>query len=171
MVELQTGQGVDGRAGGDQDVLRFELLLAVFGLYLYLLGFDEAAYSVVDGYLVLLHQALHAAPELVDDLFAALGGLRVVELYLADLDPEVFAVSDVVQQMGRLKQCFGRDAAQVKARPSEMPALSLLDEGYAHPQLAGPDRRYISTVPAADYHEVELISHPWLLSRLLPQRF
>src|SRR5215208_2831674 len=121
MVELQTGQGVDGRAGGDQDVIRFELLLAVFGLYLYLLGFDEAAYSVVDGDLVLLHQALHAAPELVDDLFAALGGLRVVELYLADLDPEVFAVSGVVQEMGRLKQCFGRDAAYVQACASEMP--------------------------------------------------
>src|SRR5215203_1914093 len=172
MVELQAWQGVDGRAGGDQDVLRFELLLlAVFGLHLYLLGFDEAAYTVVDGDLVLLHQALHAAPELVDDLFATLGRLGVVELHLADLDPVVFAVSDVVQQMGRLKQCFGRDAAQVKARPSEMPALPLLDEGYAHPQLAGPDGRYISTVPAADYHEVELISHPWLLSRLLPQRF
>src|SRR5215210_2977554 len=101
MVELQAGQGVDGRAGGDQDVLRFELLLAVFGLYLYLLGFDEAAYTVVDGYLVLLHQALHTAPELVDDLFAALCRLRVVELYLADIDPEVLAVSDIVQQMGR----------------------------------------------------------------------
>src|SRR5215217_3753117 len=97
MVELQAWQGVDGRAGGDQDVLRFELLLTVFGLHLYLLGFDEAAYTVVDSDLVLLHQ------------------------------------------------------------------------GYAHPQLAGPDRRYVSTVPAADYHEVELISHPWLLSRLLPQ--
>src|SRR5215213_6081220 len=169
MVELQTWQGVDSRAGGDQDVIRLELLLAVFGLYLYLLGFDEAAYSVVDGDLVLLHQALHAAPELVDDLFAALGGLRVVELYLADLDPEVFAVSGVVQEMGRLEQRFCRDAAHVQARASEMPALPLLDEGYAHPQLAGPDRRYVSSVPAADYYEVELISHPWLLSRLLPQ--
>src|SRR5215203_6430219 len=37
MVELQAGQGVDGRAGGDQDVLGLELLLAFFGLYLYLL--------------------------------------------------------------------------------------------------------------------------------------
>src|ERR671921_2674684 len=159
MVELKPWQGVDGRAGGDQDVLSFELLLAVFGLYLYLLGFDEASYSVVDGDLVLLHQALHAAPELVDDLFAALGGLRVVELYLADLDPEVFAVSGVVQEMGRLEQCFGRDAAYVQARASEMPALPLLDEGYAHPQLAGPDRRYVSRVPAADYYEVEVFRH------------
>src|SRR5918995_3707308 len=169
MVELQTGQGVDGRAGRDKDVLRFELLFAVFGLHLYLLGFDEASYSVVESYLVLLHQALHTAPELVDDLFATLCRLRVVELYLADLDPEVFAVSGVVQEMGRLEQCFGRDAAHVQACPSEMPALPLFDEGYTHPQLAGPDRRYVSTVPAADYHEVELISHPWLLSRLLPQ--
>src|SRR3712207_4961919 len=120
MVELQAWQGVDGRTGGDQDVLGFELLLAVFGHYLYLLGFDEAAYSVVDGDLVLLHQALHATPELVDDLFAALGGLRVVELYLADLDPEVFAVSGVVQEMGRLEQCLGRDAAHVQASAPEM---------------------------------------------------
>src|ERR671910_378936 len=149
MVELQTGQGVDGRAGRDQDVLRLELLLlAVFGHYLYLLD-----------------QTLHAAPELVDDLFAALGGLRVVELYLADLDPEVFAVSGVVQEMGRLEQCFGRDAAYVQTSASEMPALPLLDEGYAHPQLAGPDRRYVSRVPAADYYEVEVFRHPWLLSR------
>src|ERR671912_1430472 len=103
MVELQAWQGVDSRAGGDQDVLRFELLLAVFGLHLYLLGFDEAAYTVVDGDLVLLHQALHTAPELVDDLFATLGRLRIVELYLADLDPVVFAVSGVVQEMGRLE--------------------------------------------------------------------
>src|SRR5919106_3773386 len=169
MVELQAWQGIDGRAGGDQNVLRFELLLAVIGLHLYLLGFDEAAYTVVDGYLVLLHQALHAAPELVDDLFTTLCRLRVVELYLADLDPEIFAVSGVVQEMGRLEQGFGRDAAGVQACASEMPALTLLDEGYAHSQLAGPDRRYVSTVPAADYHEVELISHPWLLSRLLPQ--
>src|ERR671910_209774 len=42
-VELQAGQGVDGGSGGDQDVLRLELLLTVFGLYLYLLGLDEAA--------------------------------------------------------------------------------------------------------------------------------
>src|SRR5215211_4660738 len=159
MVELQAWQGVDGRAGGDQDVLRFELLLAVFGLHLYLLGFDEAAYTVVDGDLVLLHQALHAAPELGDDLFATLRRLGVVELYLADLDPVVFAAFDVVQQMGRLEQCFGRDAAHVQACPSEMPALPLLDEGYAHTQLAGPDRRYVSTVPAADYHEVEVLRH------------
>src|SRR5215204_2274648 len=159
MVELQTGQDADGRAGGDQDVIRFELLLAVFGLYLYLLGFDEAAYSVVDGDLVLLHQALHASPELVDDLFASLGRLRVVELYLADLDPKFFTVSGVVQEMGRLEQCFGRDAAYVQASASEMPALPLLDEGYAHPQLAGPDRRYVSPVPAADYYKVEVFRH------------
>src|SRR5215213_10777332 len=159
MVELKAWQGVDGRAGGDQDVLSFEFLLAVFGLYLYLLGFDEASYSVVHGDLVLLHQALHAAPELVDDLFAALGGLRVVELYLADLDPEVFAVSGVVQEMGRLEQRFCRDAAHVQACASEMPALPLLDKGHAHSQLAGPDRRYVSRVPTADYYEVEVLRH------------
>src|SRR5215210_3078730 len=101
-VELQAGQGVDGGAGGDQDVLRLELLLAVFGLYLYLLGLDEAANPVVDGDLVLLHQALHAAPELGDDLLAALGRLRIIKLHLADLDPVLLAVSGVVQQMGRL---------------------------------------------------------------------
>src|SRR4029453_13042488 len=157
MVELKTWQGVDGRAGGDQDVLGFELLLAVFGLYLYLLGFDEAAYTVVDGDLVLLHQALHAAPELADDLFTALGGLRVVELYLADLDPEVFAVSGVVQEMGRLEQCFRRDASQVQARASEMSALPLLDEGHLHSQLAGPDRWYVSTVPAPYHYAAKLI--------------
>src|SRR5829696_1132573 len=171
MVELQAWQAVYGRSGGDQDVLRFELLLAVFGLYLYLLRLDEAAHAVVDGYLVLLHQALYAAPELVYDLFAALGGLQVVELYLADLDPEVFAVSDVVQEMCRLEQCFGRNASQVQARASEMPALPLLDEGHLHPKLAGPDRRYVSTVTATDHYEVELLSHPGLLSRYLPQRF
>ena len=121
----------------------FELLLAVFGLYLYLLGLDEAADTVVDGDLVLLHQALHAAPELADDLLATLCGLRVVELHLADLDPVLLAVSGVVQEMGRVEQRLGRDAAQVQARPSEMPALPLLDEGHAHPQLAGPDRRYV----------------------------
>src|SRR5215210_4714254 len=101
-VELQAGQGVDGGAGGDQDVLRLELLLAVFGLYLYLLGLDEAANPVVDGDLVLLHQALHAAPELGDDLLAALGRLRIIKLHFADLDPVLLAVSGVVQQMGRL---------------------------------------------------------------------
>src|SRR5919112_1962337 len=145
MIELQAWQDVDGRAGGDQDILRFELLLAVFGLYFYLLGLDEAADPVVDSYLVLLHQALHTAPELAYDLLTALGRLRVVELHLADLDTEVFAVSGVVQQMGRLEQCFGRDAAHVQACPSEMSALPLLDEGYAHPQLARTDRRYLPT--------------------------
>src|SRR5918998_4695563 len=169
MIELQAWQGVDGRAGGDQDILRFELLLAVFGLYFYLLGLDEAADPVVDGYLVLLHQALHTAPELAYDLLAALGRLRVVELHLSDLDTEVFAVSGVVQEVRCVEQCFGRDASYVEARASEMPALPLLDEGHAHSQLARTDRRNVPTVPAADYHEVELLSHPWLLSRLLPQ--
>src|SRR5215212_9059896 len=111
-VEFQPRQGADGGACGDQDVLRFELLLAVFGLHLYLLGLDEAAHPVVDGYLVLLHQALYAAPELA----------------------------------------------------SEMPAFPLLDQGHAHSKLAGPDRRYVSCVPAADYYEVETLRHPWLLS-------
>src|SRR5918992_1824286 len=165
MVELQAWQGVDGRAGGDQDVLRLELLLAVFGLYLYLLGFDEAAYSIVEGDLVLLHQALHATPELVYDLLAAFGGLRIVDLHLSDPDPEVLAISGVVQEMGGLEQSFGRYASQVQARASEMPPLPLLDKGYTHSQLAGPDRRYVSTVPAANYYEVEVIRHPQLLSR------
>src|SRR5215208_1684848 len=158
-VELQSRQGADGGAGGDQDVLRLELLLAVFCLHLYLLGLDKTAYPVVDGYLVLLHQALHAAPELVDDLLAALGSLRVVELHLSDVDPVVFTVSGVVQKMGRLEQCFGRDASHVQACASEMPALPLIDQGYAHSELAGPDRRYVSTVPAADYYEVETLRH------------
>src|SRR5215208_3005040 len=158
-VELQAGQGVDGGAGGDQDVLRLELLLAVLGLYLYLLGFDEAANPVVDGDLVLFHQALHASPELGDDLLAALGRLRIIELHLADLYPVLFAVSGVVQQMGGLEQGFGRDTSHVEAGTSEMPALPLLDQGHAHPQLAGPDRWYVSSVPTADYYEVEILRH------------
>src|SRR5215211_3236070 len=68
--------------------------------------------------------------------------------------------------MGRLEQRLGRDASHVKARASEMSALPLLDEGYLHPQLAGPDRRYVSTVTATDHYEVELLSHPGLLSVL-----
>ena len=141
-----------------------ELLLAVVCFDLDLLGLDEAADAVVDGDLVLLHQALHAAPELGDDLLATLGGLRVVELQIPDLDPVLLAVPGVVQQVGRMEQRLGRDASQVQARAPEVPALPLLDEGHAHPQLAGPDRRYVPAVPSADNYQIVLFSHPWLLS-------
>src|SRR5918994_309864 len=168
-VKLQAWQGVYGGAGGDQDVPGLELLLSVVCFDLYLLGLDETAHAVVDGDLVLLHQALHAAPELGNYLLATLGGLRVVELQIPDLDPVFLAVPGVVQQVGRLEQRLGRDASHVQARAPEVPALPLLDQGHAHTQLAGPDRRYISPVSSADDHEVELFSHPWLLSNLLPQ--
>src|SRR3712207_8312809 len=65
-VELEAGEGADRAPRGDQDVIGLELLrLAVVAVHLYLFGLQEAAHSVVEGDLVLLHQALDAAPELV----------------------------------------------------------------------------------------------------------
>src|SRR5918994_4724027 len=163
-VELQARQGVYGGAGGDQDVSGLELLLAVVCFDLDLLGLDEAAHTVVDGDLVLLHQALHSAPELGYYLLATLGGLRVVELEIPDLDPVFLAVPGVVQEVGRLEQRLGRDASHVQACAPEVSALPLLDQGHAHSQLAGPNSRYVPGVPSADDYQVVLFSHPWLLS-------
>src|SRR5215208_2235900 len=160
-VELQPRQRADSRSCGDQDVLGLELLgLAVVALYLYLLWLDKGTGAIEDLDLVLLHQALDAFAELVDDLLAALGGLRVVELDVAYLYPKLLAVPGIVELGRRLEERLGRDAADVQARPAEVSTLPLLYERHAHAELARPYGRDVTRVSAADYHEIELVRHP-----------
>src|SRR5918998_3452538 len=67
-VELEPREGADRAPRGDQDVVGLELVrLTVVALDLYLLGLDEGARAVEDLYLVLLHEALDASAQLVDD--------------------------------------------------------------------------------------------------------
>src|SRR5215207_2970052 len=160
-VELQPRQRADSRSCGDQDVLGLELLgLAVVALDLYLLWLDKGTGAIEDLDFVLLHQALDAFAELVDDLLAALGGLRVVELDVAYLYPELLTIPSIVELGRGLEEGLGRDAADVQARPAEVSALPLLYERHAHAELARPYGRDVSPVSAADYHEIELFRHP-----------
>ena len=102
--------------------------------------------------LVLLEQRFDPRSALVDD--AALVGVDLLDLdrRLPHRDAEVAGVADLVDDLGRVQQRLGRDAAAVRAGAAELGIL--LDAGDLHPELAGADRRDVAAGTAADDHQV-----------------
>ena len=124
--------------------------------------FDRVAVAHITGTLddldlVLLHQALDAFPELVDDSLAPGRYALVVGLYSIDLQSELLGpVLDAVVELGRLQHRLRGDAADVEAGA---PELAGLDHGGLEPELAEPDGGRVAAEAAAEHDNVEVVSH------------
>jgi hypothetical protein len=154
VVDLEEGEVARARAGGQDDVLAGEgLLAAVLGgdLHLALAGQPAASGDVRD--LVLLEQEADPLHQPVGDLAGALHRLRHVGLDLADGHAELLGVAQVGDHGGALQQRLGGDAADVEADAAE--------EGVLHTrrlvsELRGLDRGDVARGPRADDHHVEV---------------
>ena len=158
IVGFEAGQHAGFGAGGEDDVLGFELGgLAVVGDFdgehavLRRAGQLAVAFHGLD--FVLLHQELEALGVLGDDLRFALLNRGPVELARVDaLDAEFFRVFQVVPEFGVEEQRLGRDAADVQAGAAEESVF--FDESGFQAVLAGADGGGVSGRAAADDGDV-----------------
>src|SRR5207245_6475858 len=114
----------DGPAG-DDDVLALELGAVVD---LHELVLVEGGGALDGGDLAVLHQALQALPELVDDLLLAGLAGGEVDRGLVGLHAELLGPGHGAEHGGGLQELLGGDAAPVQAGAAH---LLLLDPGDA----------------------------------------
>ena len=101
---------------------------------------------------VLLHQVGDAVGRLADDLLLVLHRRRHVEPDLARRDADLGAVPRLLEQVGRVEQGLGRDAAPERADAAQ-PRL-LLDDQDRQAELRRPDRGDVAARARADDDEV-----------------
>ena len=104
------------------------------------------------GDLALLHQALQALPELVDDLLLAGLALGELDHGLLDGDAELLGPGHGAEHRRRLQELLGRDAAAVQAGAAD---LLLLHHGDVEAGQAAVEGRRVAGGAAADDHDVE----------------
>ena len=106
-----------------------------------------------DGDLVLLEQELDAAHVLVDDRILARGQRAVVEAHaIGPGQPELDTLlRHAMEQVSRLQQRLGRDAAAVQAGAAELVSL---DEAHVHAELRGANGAHVAH-PATQDQQVE----------------
>ncbi len=154
VVGFEAGQHAGFGAGGQNDILRFELAgLAVVGDFdgehaiLRRAGEFAVAFHGLD--FVFLHQEFEALGVFGDDLsFAILdrGPVELARVYA--FDAEFFGFFQVVPEFGVEQQRFGRDAADVQAGAAEESVF--FDERGLQAVLAGANRGRVSGRSAAD---------------------
>ena len=160
-VGLGERQVARAGAGGDHDVLGFQLdgLVALLDRQLALAGQRTEALDHRD--LVLLHQAFDAGIELPRHLAAAIDDLAKVEADIVRLQPIGIGVGHIVIDLRRAQQRLGRDAAPVEADAAQS---FTLDDRDLHAQLAGADRRDIAAGAGAEDDEIVGICHGRVLT-------
>jgi len=90
---------------------------------------------------------------LVDDGVLSLGDGRIVDREPFGADAEFPpAVTDAVEELGRLEQRLGRYAAPVEAGSAQ---LGLLDQRDLHPELGRSDGRRVAAEASAEDDQVE----------------
>ena len=89
---------------------------------------------------------------LADDLLLVLQRRRHVEADLARGHADVGAVAGLLEEVGRVEEGLGRDAAPERADAAQ-PRL-LLDDEDRHAELRGPDRGDVAAGARADDDEV-----------------
>ena len=94
-----------------------------------------------------LEQILDAGGERRDDLLAPRLHGGVVDLHAADVDPELLALADLVEHVGRAQKRLGGDARVVQTAPADLVAL---DDRGAFTELGGADRRDVAARSGAD---------------------
>jgi len=119
---------------------------------------------VEEGDLVLLEQVLDAVVVLLDDVILAGNHLGHIHADLAGRDAVVRKMQiGVLEMLGRLQQCLGRNATDVGAGAAQCRAagcvLPLVDTCHLHAQLGCTDGRYITAGAAADHDDIKLLAH------------
>src|SRR5438093_8494614 len=104
---------------------------------------------VQDGDGVLLHQELDALDMLLDDSVPPppQGGIVEADLVEAAQAELATLLADPMQQIGRLEERLGGDAAPVQARSAQAVTL---DEADLHAQLRGADGTHVAHAAAKD---------------------
>ena len=156
LVDLDAGERRRIGAGGDDDRLRLErLLAAVLRRDLDLARRGDAAGAVEGSILFFLNRK--ATPSTFDFTVASLWRhhRRQIELRRADLHAELGeAVARLLEHLGGVEQRLRRDAADVEAGAAEGGAL--LDDGDLQPELRGADGADIAARAGADDDEIVL---------------
>ena len=149
--------GARARAGGDDDVLGFELFLALLALHGQRGGAGQLALAHMHRDLVLLHQVRDALVELLGNAAAAFDHRIQIGLDLArDLQAVILGVLRIMEDFRRAQQRLGRDAAPVEADAAEQFALH---DGDLESQLRPANRGDVATRPAAQNDEIILVGH------------
>ena len=159
-VDVEAGQRTGCGAGGEDEVGGARLdVAALAATHPDAGGAGQRAGAVEDGDLVLLHEELDALDVLLHHRVAAHPERPVVEVDAivpgeAELGP---LLGDAVEQVGRLEQRLGRDAAAVQAGAAEAVALH---EPHRQAELGGADGADVAH-PTAEDEEVEglLVGH------------
>src|SRR6185503_9188973 len=141
-----------GRAGGDDDILRADLLVADLDR----VPIDEARAALEPFDLVLLEQEF-------DALGKALHGLEPRRVHLAEVELDLRRlhapfgerpVMRFLEQFRGVEQSLRRDAADVEAGAAER--LAALGAGGLQPELCRADRGDIAAGAGADHQDVEI---------------
>ena len=144
-------------AGVDDDVLALdtERRASVFRSDANGVVVEQLAAAQEDRNLVLLVEEIEQALVLsVDDLERAIESAVVVEVDVAlDVDAEFGRALDLVEDIGRLQECLGGNAAAMEAGA---PENQFLDHGHFETELCRANRRHIAAGAAAEQDKIEL---------------
>ena len=168
-VGLKAGQHARLRAGGDQNVLRFERLGAFVGLDFHLAGAFDGGEAGESLDLILLHQKLDAFGVFLDDAVLALDHLRVVEHRLLDRDAFVGGVVGEAPQLGGVQQRLGRNAADMQAGAAQFGVF--FNDGGFQSVLAGAHRCRVAAGAATNHNQVVCHVTPFYMARLNAPEF
>ena len=159
LVDVDAGQPGDVRAGGDDDALGLELLLAAVCVgHLDLAGPEDRARAVDGVDLVLLEQEGDAVDVALHALVLEGQHLGEIELGRGHLDAHGGeAVSRFLEQLGGMQQRLGGDAADVEAGAAEGGAL--LHHGHLHAELRRADGAHVAARAGADDDQVVRSRH------------
>ncbi len=147
------GQRARRGARGDEDVLPgVDRLGAVGARDRDLARTGQAAEPGGDVDPVLLHQVRDAVGRLADDLLLVLQRRRHVEPDLARRHAHLGAVAGLLEEVGRVEEGLGRDAAPERADAAQ-PRL-LLDDQDRQAELRGADRGDVAAGARADDDDV-----------------
>src|SRR6266542_3678407 len=146
-VDLDAGEEARPGAGGDDDVLRFDLAAAdvdgVFG--------DELGLAFDQVHLVLAEEEFKALDDPADDLAAAIDGGAVVGLELANGDAVGFGVLEGAHHLGVAQERLRGDAADVEADAAGPFAL---DDGGFEAVLGSAESGDVAARSGADHDDV-----------------
>src|SRR5262249_28104654 len=101
--------------GGDDDVTRLDALRGIVASHLDLPWRKEPAAAREGSNPVFPHQVLHAAPELLHDLIAALDHRGIVGRYFAGGETELLAAARRGERLDAGKHRLRRDAPYIEA--------------------------------------------------------
>src|SRR4029077_5142954 len=155
VVEFREWQFHRRAPGGDDNVLRFDLLrVAIGGFNRNFSGRGDRAYAFEHRDLVGLHQRSHATVEGLNDFVLPFLHFREIDSRVVDDDAVLRGLFFNKDEMiARSKKRLTRDATDVQACATEF--FVLFDYGSFQAELPGPDRSNVATGSGANDNNVK----------------